>query len=177
MGIPCIYYGTEQGFDGQGDSDRYLREAMFGGEFGAFGSRGVHFFNEEHPVFLGMVAILRLRREKIALRRGRQYLREISGDGINFGLPRMLGGQIRSIVPWSRLFDDQEILLAINTDPDHPRRAWVRLQDNLHQAGDRLRCLHSTDVQQIGQEKTIVEAAGRLAVELEVPAAGFVVFE
>jgi glycosidase len=177
MGIPCIYYGTEQGFDGQGDSDRYLREAMFGGEFGAFGSRGVHFFDEEHPVFLGLVAILRLRREKIALRRGRQYLREISGDGISFGLPRMLGGQIRSIVPWSRLFDDQEILLAINTDPDQTRRAWVRLQDNLHQAGDRLRCLHSTDVLQIGQEKTIVEAAGRLAVELEVPAAGFVIFE
>jgi len=177
MGIPCIYYGTEQGFDGQGDSDRYLREAMFGGEFGAFGSRGVHFFNEEHPVFLGMAAILRLRREKIALRRGRQYLREISGDGVLFGLPRMLGGQIRSIVPWSRLFDDQEILLAINTDPDHPRRAWVRLQDNLHQAGDRLHCLYSTDLQQIGREVTVVEAAGRLAVELEVSAAGFVIFE
>jgi len=27
------------------------------------------------------------------------------------------------------------------------------------------------------QEKTIVVAAGRLAVEMEVPAAGFVVFE
>jgi hypothetical protein len=29
----------------------------------------------------------------------------------------MIGGQIRSVVPWSRLFNDQELLLAINTDP------------------------------------------------------------
>lgn len=45
LGIPCIYYGSEQCFDGQGGSDRYIREAMFGGEFGAFRTRGVHFFN------------------------------------------------------------------------------------------------------------------------------------
>lgn len=36
LGIPCIYYGTEQAFDGQGGSDQYIREAMFGGGFGAF---------------------------------------------------------------------------------------------------------------------------------------------
>ena len=51
LGIPCIYYGSEQGFDGEGDNDRYIREAMFGGEFGAFRSRERHFFDEEHPVY------------------------------------------------------------------------------------------------------------------------------
>jgi hypothetical protein len=35
VAIPCIYYGSEQFFNGHGN-DRYLREAMFGGEFGAF---------------------------------------------------------------------------------------------------------------------------------------------
>jgi glycosidase len=177
LGIPCIYYGSEQGFDGQGDSDRYLRECMFGGEFGAFGSRGRHFFNEEHPVYQALAGVLRLRKEKITLRRGRQYLREISGDGLNFGVPHMLGGQLRSVVPWSRLFDDQEVLLAINTDPEAPRRAWVRLQDDLHQPGDRLKCLFSTDPSQVGQELGIVNIAGRFAIDLEVPAAGFVIFE
>ena len=39
LGIPCIDHGSEQGFDGEGDSDRYIREAMFGGEFGAFHAR------------------------------------------------------------------------------------------------------------------------------------------
>ena len=37
MGIPCIYYGSEQGFDSggrPGGSDLVLRENMFGGRFG-----------------------------------------------------------------------------------------------------------------------------------------------
>ena len=75
LGIPCIYYGSEQGFDGEGDSDRYIREAMFGGEFGAFRTRGRHFFNENNPVYQELSKILALRKQKIALRRGRQYLR------------------------------------------------------------------------------------------------------
>ncbi|MBP1702053.1 MAG: alpha-amylase family protein [Chloroflexi bacterium] len=177
MGIPCIYYGSEQGFDGEGDSDRYLRESMFGGEFGAFRSRGRHFFNEEHPVYQELSRLLKLRRDKIALRRGRQYLREISGDGVHFGLPRMIGGQIRSIIPWSRLFDDQEILLATNTDPDNPRLAWIRLQDNLHQPGDHLRCLYSKNQQAVAQEVEIVQLGDRLAVQLEIPPAGFVIYQ
>ncbi len=90
LGIPCIYYGTEQGFDGEGDSDRYIREAMFGGEFGAFRARQRHFFNENQPVYQELAKILAVRKEKIALRRGRQYLREISGDGQNFGLPAII---------------------------------------------------------------------------------------
>ena len=89
LGIPCIYYGTEQIFDGEGGgdgSDRYIREAMFGGEFGAFRSRGRHFFNEDQPVYRQLAEIHKLRRDQLTLRRGRQFLRQISGDGVNFGL-------------------------------------------------------------------------------------------
>lgn len=45
LGIPCIYYGSEQSFDGQGGSDGYIREAKFGGKFGAFRSKAKHFFD------------------------------------------------------------------------------------------------------------------------------------
>lgn len=116
LGIPCIYYGSEQCFDGQGGSDRYIREAMFGGEFGAFRSRGVHFFNEDNSVYQELAKVLEIRRQNIVLRRGRQYLRPISApeNGVNFGLPEMIGGQLCSVVPWSRIFNDQEMLLAIN---------------------------------------------------------------
>src|SRR5262249_58843668 len=54
LGIPCIYYGTEQGLDGEGagdSADRYIREALFGGEFGAFRSRQRHVFDEGHPLY------------------------------------------------------------------------------------------------------------------------------
>jgi glycosidase len=176
LGIPCIYYGTEQFFDGHGGSDRYLREAMFGGDFGAFASRGRHFFNEDGPAYRRLAEILAVRRSRMALRRGRQYLRPISGDGMNFGLPALVGGQIRSIVAWSRLFNDEELLLAINTDPDQPRTAWVTVEDELHQEGDTLRRLYATEPE--GSPETLtVEARNGKSVRLTVPAAGFAIYE
>lgn len=176
LGIPCIYYGTEQGFDGSGGSDRYLREAMFGGEFGAFQSRGVHFFNEENPIYQELATILKIRSEKKVLRRGRQYLRSISGDGQNFGLPEMIGGQIRSVVPWSRVFSLKEMLLAINTDYYQPQTAWVSIDDQLHNEGEVLKCIYSTDKEQIGKEVPVESRNGN-SVKITVPAAGFVIYE
>ncbi|MGI0493002.1 alpha-amylase family glycosyl hydrolase [Alkalinema pantanalense CENA528] len=178
LGIPCIYYGSEQCFDGEGGSDRYIRESMFGGEFGAFRSRGVHFFNEEKPVYQELAKVLNIRRKNIVLRRGRQYLRPISdaNDGVRFSFPQMVGNQIRSIVPWSRLFNGKEMVLAINTDYDQPKTAWVTIDNELHQTGDGLKCLYSTDVAQIGRSVT-VEARNGKAVLITVPAAGFVMFE
>jgi glycosidase len=178
LGIPCLYYGTEQEFDGAGDSDRYIREAMFGGDFGAFRTKNRHFFNEETTVYKELAKILALRREKIALRRGRQYLRQISGDGVNFGLPEMIGGQIRSVVPWSRIFGDREMLLAINTDPEHPRTAWVIVDKDLHRDGDHLQCIYSTDAAQVKGEIRIKEVGmNTKAVSLTVPPAGCVIYE
>ena len=178
LGIPCIYYGTEQGFDGAGDNDRYIREAMFGGMFGAFRSCDRHCFDEDPPVYRELAQILAIRQEKMPLRRGRQYLREISGDGQHFGLPRMIGGEIRSVVPWARIFNDQEMLLAINTDPDQPHTAWVIVDYNLHAVGDRLQRLYTTGPSQEDQELTITDVLPNMkAVLLTVPAAGFVIYE
>ncbi|HEY9663697.1 MAG TPA: hypothetical protein V6C65_35055, partial [Allocoleopsis sp.] len=78
LGIPCIYYGSEQCFDGEGGSDRYIRESMFGGAFGAFRTKGVHFFDEDNRVYQELTKILKIRQKYIVLRRGRQYLRSIS---------------------------------------------------------------------------------------------------
>jgi glycosidase len=179
LGIPCIYYGTEQAFDGHGSgdgADRYIREAMFGGAFGAFRSRGRHCFDEDAPGYRALAALIGLRRASLALRRGRQYLRPISGDGATFGLPQLIGGVMRSVVPWSRLFNDHEVLLAINTDPDQPRTAWVTIDADLHAAGDLLHCRHSTDASQIGTSVPVEPRNGK-AVRLTVPAAGFVMYE
>jgi glycosidase len=176
LGIPCIYYGSEQAFDGHGGADRYIREAMFGGAFGAFRSRDRHCFDEDGRLYRELSKVLALRREKLPLRRGRQYLREISGNGADFGLPRTIGGELRSIVPWSRIFVDDEILLAINTDPDDRSTAWVTIDDDLHEPGAALECLYSTDAAQIGQTVTVERRNGK-AVQLTIPPAGFAVFE
>jgi glycosidase len=179
LGIPCIYYGTEQSFNGHGgggDADRYIREAMFGGQFGSFESKGAHFFDEDSLVYKRLGELLIIRKERPILRRGRQYLREISGDGRNFGFPELIGGQIRSLVPWSRILSDHEVVLAINTDARNAKTAWVTVDAALHKAGDALTCIYSTDAAQIGS-KAIVERRNGLAVLLTVPAAGFIIFE
>jgi glycosidase len=178
IGIECIYYGTEQQFDGEGGgdgSDRYIREAMFGGEFGAFRSRGRHFFNEDHPVYRQLVEVHKLRSKQMTLSRGRQFLRQISGDGVNFGFPAIRGGRMLSIVAWSRIFNDNEMLCAINTDPDHAKAAFVTLDDGLHVAGDSVTCLYSTNQVDIGLT-LLVEARNGKSVPLTVPPAGFVVY-
>lgn len=176
MGIPCIYYGSEQYFNGYGNNDRYLREAMFGGNFGAFETRNCHFFNEDNTAYKELAKILKIRKEKIVLCRGRQYLRTISGDGVNFGLPHMIGNEIRSIVPWSRIFNGKEMLLAINTDYYEPKIAWVTIDDSLHREADKLKCIYSTDNQQVGKEVTVEPRNGK-SVLMTVPAAGFVIYE
>jgi glycosidase len=179
LGIPCIYYGSEQRFDGEGSgdfADRYIREAMFGGAFGAFRSRGCHFFDESGPVYVELAKILARRRERPALRRGRQYLRPISGAGVSFGLPTPLGGPIRALVAWSRILDNAEVLCVMNTDPRQPTTAWVTVDHGLHRPGRTLRCFYSSDAAQVG--RTVIAAAHNgSAVQLTVPAAGFAMYE
>lgn len=179
LGIPCIYYGSEQALDGAGDNDRYIREAMFGGDFGAFASTGRHVFDEDHPLYVELAKILELRKrpEFIGLRRGRQYLREISGDGVSFGLPRRLGhGRMLSVVPWSRLFLDTETVCAINTDPDSERTAWVTVDASMHTPGEILACHYSTNPSQTGTVTTI-EARNGLAAPITVSPGGFVIYQ
>ncbi|WP_420209138.1 alpha-amylase family glycosyl hydrolase [Candidatus Electronema sp. JC] len=156
LGVPCIYYGSEQYFNGHATEDRdgndvFLRECMFGGNYGALQTKGCHFFNEESAAYVEFAKIIEVRRREIALRRGRQYLREISGDGMIFGLPRMMGGQIRSVVPWSRILDQQEVVTAINTDYNNARTAWVTVDSGLHNLNRPFVCLYSTDGSQIGK--------------------------
>jgi glycosidase len=178
LGIPCIYYGTEQCLDGEGGgdgADRYIREAMFGGEFGAFRSRNRHVFDEDQSVYRELAKVHAVRRQHLPLRRGRQYLRQISGNGVDWGFPHRLGSRLRSIVAWSRIFDDVEMLCAINTDPDKATTAFVTIDNDLHAARDRLTCLYSTDATDIGR-RLDVQAKNGKAISLTVPPAGFVVY-
>jgi len=130
QGVPCIYYGTEQGFDGGGDHDSFVRECMFGGEWGAFDSTGHHFFNQDHPIYKDIARIAAIRRSEPALRYGRQYFREISGNGRDFGHP--IDGTCT--LAYSRILDTTEILVAMNLD-SNPRDEFVTVDTNLSHPG------------------------------------------
>jgi glycosidase len=177
IGIPCIYYGTEQAFDGHGagnGSDRYIRETMFGGEFGAFRSRDRHFFDTNNPVYKDFSRLLSIRHQHLTLKRGRQYLREISGDGISFGYPQsMANTAIRSIIAWSRIMDTQEYLVAFSNDLQNDLAVWVTIDGQLNQVGDRYKCIYSS----AGALADIkVEARNDKAVRVSIPKGGFVIY-
>jgi len=67
-GIPCLYYGTEQGFNGA--TDPYDREDMFAGPFKDAGLAGVDSFNMTHPLFLFTAQLNNFRRLYPALQLG-----------------------------------------------------------------------------------------------------------
>ena len=159
QGIPCIYYGTEQGFDGGGPDDSYVRECMFGGEWGAFDSTGRHFFNPKHEIYRGISAIARLRVQQPALRYGRQYFREISGDGENFGHP--IDG--RCTLAYSRILDTEEVLIALNLD-SQTRNDHITVDTELSAPGSMLQNLLDP-----GQQVQVMDTGGRAHVQLELP--------
>lgn len=122
QGIPCLYYGSEQGFDGGGDNDRYLRECMFGGKLGPFGTRDVHYFNPQHPIYRDVAALCRLRREEPVLRYGRQQFCRISDDGQSFIFPKARG----RLMAFVRALDVRQVLVVLNLS-DEPCTGSVEL--------------------------------------------------
>ncbi|MBE9226067.1 alpha-amylase [Phormidium sp. LEGE 05292] len=193
-GIPCIYYGTEQAFDGNEGyhdysiepnrfgEDRYIREDMFGGPFGAFQTTGCHFFNPEHPTYLRIAAIARIRNGNNSigrsLRMGICYPRETSFCGYPFQIPG--AGELFG---WSRILSYHEIVMVMNTHGLEPRGADVTVDGNLNPPGSKLRVLYRADWtdEQLKQPPTnefiAVEqtAEGRAYVRLSLPPAGMVI--
>jgi glycosidase len=93
QGIPCLYYGTEQGLHGSGDQDAAVREALWG---------KVDAFNRTHPFYATIGRLAAIRQRQPALRYGRQYFRPISGDGIHFGISTFNEG----VLAFSRILND-----------------------------------------------------------------------
>jgi len=194
LGVPCIYYGTEQAFDGTQDrhdlsvepvlsfEDRYIREAMFGSAFGAFKTTGCHFFNPHHPTYLRIAAINRVRNRNddvgLALRRGRQYLREISpAFGQPFAPPKQ-----GEIVAWSRLLFETEALVALNSHGLNEQSALITVDATLHAPGTQMTVLYdgAWSDDQLGQPPTdqivtVETFFGRSFVRLTLPPAGMIV--
>jgi glycosidase len=102
QGIPCVYYGTEQGLHGAGDDEEYVREALWGKPGGGF--------DEQHRFYLWLKQLGATRKTQPPLRYGRQYFRPISVDLQDFYIPTMPGDPIT----FSRVLAEQEVLLAAN---------------------------------------------------------------
>jgi len=89
----------------------------------------------------------------------------------------MIGGELRSVVAWSRLFTDREWLCAINTDDSSEQAAWVGLDHDLSPPGSQLVCLYCSDPARIGSTLDVASPHPDWhAVWLALPAAGYAVY-
>jgi hypothetical protein len=200
-GIPCIYYGTEQAFTGAEFihdeaheakcggktpcADRYVRESMFGGTFGAFETAGCHFFDPKHPTYQRIAAIarLRLRDDGIgrALRRGSLHVREtrVAAEA-EFNGP--LQGEV---VAWSRIDAEDAVIVALNTHGTEGRGADVTIDAQIHPPGSTVRVLYRSDwpddlLNVAGGEEAIPVTHlpdGRAIIRVDLPPAGMAIFK
>jgi glycosidase len=129
QGIPCLYYGTEQGLHGRGDSDRHVREALWGKP---------NAFDVTHPFYQSIRALSVIRDRHPALRYGRQYFRPISGDGHTFGLSPFAPG----VVAFSRILNNTEVLVVANASPQEAFEGHVIIDLFLHAEGDVFRIVN-----------------------------------
>ena len=127
-GIPCLYYGTEQGLHGAG-SDPAVREALWGGPG----------FDEQSNFYQHIQEITAVRAQQSALRYGRFYFRPFSGDGVTFGVSTFPQG----VVAFSRILNDQEVVVAANTNPSQAQQLDVIIEIMLSAEGDAFEVLYS----------------------------------
>ena len=127
-GIPCLYYGTEQGLHGAG-SDPAVREALWGGPG----------FPQDSAYYQHISCIAAVRRQTPALRYGRFYFRPVSGDEQHFGVSPFLSGSLA----FSRILMDQEIVVVANTDTANSVALYVIIDSTLNRPGDQFRILYS----------------------------------
>jgi glycosidase len=162
LGTACIYYGTEQGFSGQG-GDRQIREAMFDKA-----SPGKNLLNTDCTIYQEIAKIAAVMRSTEELRFGRMYFRQISGDGVHFGLPF---GTTYTLA-FSRMLYGSEVLVAFNVS-NSARSDCVVIDASLHKAGDKISYVYgktgNVDVQHAPDGTTFVklELSGHQFVILE----------
>jgi glycosidase len=149
-GIPCVYYGTEQGLHGSGTQDPAVREALWGGP--GFGTSDTYYED--------VAAIAAIRKQSPALRYGRFYFRPISGDGKNFGVSPYKGG----VLAFSRILMDQEILVVANTDTVNSITVTVIVDLTLFVVGDQMRVLYSNKDEQVGPSAVRQLSGGSVVV-------------
>ena len=131
QGIPCVYYGTEQGLSGNGGANEDVREALWGKP---------NAFAETGKFYRALSDIARVRASNPALRYGRQYFRPISGDRRTFGPSTFNPG----VLAFSRILNESETVVVVNTDPAAGIEVSVLVDAVLNAPGTSLATLYSS---------------------------------
>jgi len=140
-GIPCLYYGTEQGLHGRGHSDQFVREALWGKPDA---------FNRKHPFATVIHQLSKIREAQPALRYGRLYFRPLSGDGIHFGVSPFAPG----VLAFSRILNNREVVVVANTNTQQDFQGHILVDSFIHRDGERFHALNNPDGSPSGPVET-----------------------
>lgn len=126
LGTPCIYYGTEQGFDGAGAEDFNIRESMF-----SLGGSPVNALNKSCRIYQQIAVLAGIRKDSPVLKFGRMYMRKLSVDGKDFSLPTFE----KCLLAFSRVLYDHEMVIAYNSSLVEQDEEYVRVDPLLNPQG------------------------------------------
>jgi len=158
QGIPCLYYGTEQGLHGNGTVLEAVREALWG---------KADAFDRTSPFYEAVKQIALLRSIQPALRYGRQYFRPLSSDQKEFAISTTAPG----VLAFSRILNDEEIVVVANTDIQQEVAIAVIVDDILHPIGNTFQVIFSNKptftqpgrIEESEQETIVHEVNGTLS--------------
>jgi 1,4-alpha-glucan branching enzyme len=153
QGIPCVYYGTEQGLHGHGEQDVAVREALWGKSDA---------FDREHPFYAFLERLSSIRRQQPPMRYGRQYFRPISGDGIHFGKSIFSGG----VLAFSRILNEHELLVIANCNSQSGWKGQIIIDLALNPIGAKYELLFTNKTANPSREATVIEkVAGQVEIQ------------
>ena len=121
LGTPCIYYGTEQSFDGSGEHDSLIRESMF-----SLDDHVTNSMSKSGRVYKAISEIAAIRKQSSILKFGHMHMRKISSDGKYFHLPECE----KCLIAFSRVLFDQEIVVAFNSSTTEKKEEYVTIKQN-----------------------------------------------
>jgi glycosidase len=158
VGIPFIYYGTEQSFRrGASNVDAGLdayREDMFpGGQFRSLNSTGDD-FNADAPMYKYMSALAEIRKRHPALSEGEQYVRLSDPHG-------------PGLYAFSRIHGGEEVVVVMNTAGEQ-RSADMWIDANLSAPGTRF----VDELDGAFEASAYIPAEGGAKLSVRVPAHG-----
>jgi hypothetical protein len=106
-----------------------VREALWGGPG----------FDEQSSFYHDIHQIATIRAHQSALRYGRFYFRPLSGDGVSFGV----SGFPQGVIAFSRILNEQEVVVAASTNPTQAQQLDVIVEIMLSTEGDAFEVLYS----------------------------------
>jgi len=163
LGTPCIYYGTEQGFNGSGNQDYFIREAMFSLE-----DPSRNAMNKSCLIYSEIAKLASLRKKSAVLKFGRMYMRKLSEDGKTFHLPAFP----KCLLAFSRVLYDEEFIVAYNSSLSDYDEEYILVDRLLNPPGSVFRFIYG----QSGQINVLLNESGTLHfIKLKLAPAQFVI--